>query len=124
MPGRARVLREIRPCAFAVGRSRAGRGTCDSPSVTVLGLIAGTCTTLSFLPQVIRTLKTRHARDLSAAWLLIFGLGTALWLTYGLLKSDVAVAGANGVTFLLVMTLVVAKYTLKPHPEPAPDETF
>jgi MtN3 and saliva related transmembrane protein len=92
--------------------------------VTVLGLIAGTCTTLSFLPQVIRTLKTRHARDLSAAWLLIFGLGTALWLTYGLLKSDVAVAGANGVTFLLVMTLVVAKYTLKPHPEAAPDETF
>ena len=92
--------------------------------MTVLGLIAGTCTTLSFLPQVIRTLKTRHARDLSAAWLLIFGLGTALWLNYGLLKSDVAVAGANGVTFLLVMTLVVAKYTLKPHPEPAPDETF
>ena len=92
--------------------------------MTVLGLIAGTCTTLSFLPQVIRTLKTRHARDLSAAWLLIFGLGTALWLTYGLLKSDVAVASANGVTFLLVMTLVVAKYTLKPHPETAPDETF
>ena len=92
--------------------------------MTILGLIAGTCTTLSFLPQVIRTLKTRHARDLSAAWLLIFGLGTALWLTYGLLKSDVAVAGANGVTFLLVMTLVVAKYTLKPRPEPAPDETF
>jgi MtN3 and saliva related transmembrane protein len=43
--------------------------------MTILGLIAGTCTTLSFLPQVIRTLRTRHARDLSAAWLLIFGLG-------------------------------------------------
>ena len=85
--------------------------------MTILGLIAGTCTTLSFLPQVIRTLRTRHARDLSAAWLLIFGLGTALWLTYGLLKSDVAVASANGVTFALVMVLIVAKYTLAP-PEP------
>jgi MtN3 and saliva related transmembrane protein len=82
--------------------------------MTILGLIAGFCTTVSFLPQVIRTLKTRHARDLSAAWLFIFGLGTALWLTYGLLKSDVAVAAANGVTFLLVMTLIVAKYTIKP----------
>jgi MtN3 and saliva related transmembrane protein len=92
--------------------------------MTILGLIAGACTTLSFLPQVIRTLKTRHARDLSAIWLLVFGLGTALWLTYGILRSDVAVASANGVTFLLVMTLIVAKYTLKPLDETTPDETF
>ena len=91
--------------------------------MTILGLIAGACTTLSFLPQVIRTLKTRHARDLSAAWLLIFGLGTALWLTYGILKGDVAVALANGVTFCLVLTLVVAKYTMKPLDDPAPGET-
>jgi MtN3 and saliva related transmembrane protein len=92
--------------------------------MTILGLIAGACTTLSFLPQVIRTLKTRHARDLSAAWLLIFGLGTALWLTYGLLRSDIAVALANGVTFCLVLTLVVAKYTMKPlEDEPAPGGT-
>jgi MtN3 and saliva related transmembrane protein len=90
--------------------------------MTILGLIAGTCTTLSFLPQVIRTLRTRHARDLSAAWLLIFGLGTALWLTYGLLKSDIAIALANGVTFGLVMVLIVAKYTLAP-PEPEVEST-
>jgi MtN3 and saliva related transmembrane protein len=89
--------------------------------MTILGLIAGTCTTLSFLPQVIRTLRTRHARDLSAAWLLIFGLGTALWLTYGLLKSDIAIALANGVTFGLVMVLIIAKYTLAP-PEPEVDD--
>jgi MtN3 and saliva related transmembrane protein len=92
--------------------------------MTVLGLIAGTCTTLSFLPQVIRTLQTRHAHDLSAAWLLIFGLGTALWLTYGILTSDIAVALANGITFCLVMTLVLAKYTMQPLDEPARDETF
>jgi MtN3 and saliva related transmembrane protein len=79
--------------------------------MTTLGLIAGTCTTLSFLPQVLRTLRTRHAGDLSAAWLLIFGLGTTMWLVYGLLRSDVAVAAANGVTFALVLTLVVAKFS-------------
>jgi MtN3 and saliva related transmembrane protein len=90
--------------------------------MTILGLIAGTCTTLSFLPQVIRTLQTRHARDLSAAWLFIFGVGTALWLAYGLLRSDIAVALANGVTFCLVLTLIVAKYTMKPLDEPAPDQ--
>ncbi len=82
--------------------------------MTVLGLFAGACTTLSFLPQVIRTLRTRHAGDLSAAWLLIFTVGTAAWLIYGILRSDIAVAAANGVTFVLVMMLVVAKFTTTP----------
>jgi MtN3 and saliva related transmembrane protein len=89
--------------------------------MTILGLIAGFCTTVSFLPQVIRTLRTRHARDLSAAWLFTFALGTALWLTYGILKSDVAVGAANGVTFCLVMTLIVAKYTISPVEEAEED---
>jgi MtN3 and saliva related transmembrane protein len=82
--------------------------------MTALGLFAGTCTTLSFLPQVIRTLRTRHAGDLSAAWLLIFGLGTVAWVVYGVLRSDLAVTVANAVTFCLVMSLVVAKFTMKP----------
>ncbi|HEX4305076.1 MAG TPA: SemiSWEET transporter [Solirubrobacterales bacterium] len=82
--------------------------------MTALGLFAGACTTLSFLPQVLRTLRTRHAGDLSAAWLLIFSVGTAAWLIYGIMRSDVAVAAANGVTFVLVMMLVVAKFTTTP----------
>jgi len=92
--------------------------------MTILGLFAGACTTLSFLPQVIRTLRTRHAGDLSTAWLFVFNLGTACWLVYGIARSDIAVAGANGVTFVLVLTLIVAKYTIRPEPESAPDETF
>jgi MtN3 and saliva related transmembrane protein len=88
--------------------------------MTALGLFAGTLTTLSFLPQVIRTLKTRHAGDLSAAWLLIFGLGTFTWLVYGVLRSDIAVAAANAVTFVLVVVLIAAKYTISPAPHPAP----
>jgi MtN3 and saliva related transmembrane protein len=85
--------------------------------MTILGLFAGTCTTLSFLPQVLRTLRTRHAADLSAAWLLTFAVGTTAWLIYGILRPDVAVAAANGVTFGLVMILIVAKYTIKPPPD-------
>ena len=87
--------------------------------MTALGLIAGTFTTLSFLPQVVRTLRSRHARDLSAAWLLIFGLGTAMWLAYGVLRSDVAVAVANGVTSVLVLVLIAAKYAIEPVDPPA-----
>jgi uncharacterized protein with PQ loop repeat len=54
-------------------------------------------------------------------WLLIFSVGTAAWLVYGILRSDVAVAAANGVTFALVLTLVVAKYTIKPSGPPTPE---
>jgi MtN3 and saliva related transmembrane protein len=81
--------------------------------MTILGLIAGTLTTLSFLPQVIRTLRTRHAADLSAAWLFTFAAGTACWLTYGILKGDIAITAANGVTFGLVVLLIGAKYTME-----------
>jgi MtN3 and saliva related transmembrane protein len=90
--------------------------------VTVLGLVAGTCTTLSFLPQVVRTLRSRHARDLSAAWLLVFGLGTVMWLAYGVLRSDVPVAVANGVTFVLVLVLIVAKYAIEPVDQPSSED--
>ena len=90
--------------------------------MTVLGLVAGTCTTLSFLPQVVRTLRSRHARDLSAAWLLIFGLGTAMWLAYGVLRSDLAVAVANGVTSVLVLVLIAAKYAIEPVDPATPDD--
>ena len=80
--------------------------------MTILGLIAGTLTTLSFLPQVIRTLRTRHAGDLSAAWLVTFGVGVASWCAYGILRSDVAIIVTNATTFALVMALVVAKYAV------------
>lgn len=84
--------------------------------MTALGLFAGTCTTLSFLPQVVRTLRTRHAGDLSAAWLLIFGVGTVAWVVYGVMRSDLAVTVANSITFILVLSLVIAKFTMKPKP--------
>ena len=92
--------------------------------MTALGLVAGACTTLSFLPQVIRTLRSRHARDLSAAWLLVFGLGTAMWLVYGVLRSDVAVAVANGVTAILVLVLIAAKYTIEPVDPPSSEDSL
>ncbi|MBS1881970.1 MAG: hypothetical protein JSS97_03315, partial [Actinobacteria bacterium] len=59
--------------------------------MTLLGLFAGACTTISFLPQVVRTLRTRHAADLSLTWLLIFALGVGSWCIYGVLKSDITI---------------------------------
>jgi MtN3 and saliva related transmembrane protein len=77
--------------------------------VTVLGLFAGALTTLSFLPQVVRTIRTRSARDLSWLWIVMMATGIGAWFVYGLLGADIPVMAANGLTLVLVGTLGVVK---------------
>jgi MtN3 and saliva related transmembrane protein len=78
-------------------------------TVTVLGLFAGALTTLSFLPQVIRTIRTHSARDLSWMWIVMMAAGITGWCVYGLLRTDVPVIAANGITLVLVSSLAVIK---------------
>ena len=78
-------------------------------AITVLGLLAGACTTTSFLPQVVRTIRTGHATDISWGWLALFTCGVAGWLAYGVIKSDLAIAVTNAITLALVITLVLLK---------------
>jgi MtN3 and saliva related transmembrane protein len=78
-------------------------------TLTTLGLISGTFTTLSFLPQVLRTLRTRSAADFSFGWLSLFGAGVSGWLAYGLLSADLAISLSNALTLALVLVLVGLK---------------
>src|SRR5207248_3593590 len=68
------------------------------PTMTLLGLLAGACTTVSFLPQVVRTFRTGSAKDMSWGWLSLFGAGVGGWLAYGLVGRDVAIIVANATT--------------------------
>jgi len=77
--------------------------------VTILGLAAGTLTTIAFLPQVIRTWRLKSARDLSLGMVLIFSAGVLLWLVYGLLTQDLPVILANLVTLVLNLTILIFK---------------
>lgn len=77
--------------------------------MTVLGLLAGACTTFSFLPQVVRTFRTASASDISWGWLVLFGSGVVGWLAYGLLTHDLAIIAANAITLVLVTTLAALK---------------
>lgn len=76
---------------------------------TAIGLAAATCTTVSFLPQAIRVIKTRRTRDLSLGMYTIFSTGTFLWLIYGILIEDIPVVAANSITFGLSFTILVLK---------------
>ncbi|CVK31853.1 SemiSWEET transporter [Methanoculleus bourgensis] len=78
-------------------------------SVTALGLIAGSLTTLSFAPQVVRAWRTRSTADLSLAMLIIFLAGILLWLAYGVVKEDLAIIAANSVTAVLIGLILSIK---------------
>jgi len=82
-------------------------------SIQALGLVAGACTTISFLPQVIKTWKTHSAKDLSLGMFSFFCLGVLLWLIYGIMVMDIPVIAANFVTLMLSSTLLVLKLKFK-----------
>jgi MtN3 and saliva related transmembrane protein len=70
----------------------------DEMIVTVLGLSASALSTLSLLPQVIRTWRTRSAGDISAGWLITALVAMLLWIAYGSLVGASAVVWANVLT--------------------------
>ncbi|NMM50653.1 SemiSWEET transporter [Marinigracilibium pacificum] len=79
----------------------------------IIGIVAGCCTTIAFLPQVIKTWKSKSAKDLSLSMFLIFFTGVLLWLTYGILISDIPVILANGATLVLSGILLFFKIRFK-----------
>lgn len=78
-------------------------------AVDLVGYFAAACTTLSFLPQLIRVLKLRSARDISLGMFLVFSFGTALWLAYGVAIHSWPVMVANAVTLVLALSILVLK---------------
>jgi MtN3 and saliva related transmembrane protein len=77
--------------------------------VTLIGLLAATLTTGSFLPQVIRAWRTRSTRDVSGWMFVLLVTGNALWLIYGALIGDLPLMAANLVTLALAGTILTLK---------------
>ena len=74
-----------------------------------VGSAAAVLTTLSFLPQVLHTLKTRDVSGISLVMYSAFTVGVALWLVYGLLLGSWPIVIANVITVLLALAIVVMK---------------
>jgi MtN3 and saliva related transmembrane protein len=81
------------------------------PTLTELtGSLAAMLTTLSFLPQVMKTWQTRSAADFSWIWLVTFAAGLFLWLLYGVALSSMPLIVANGITLSLVLAIGFVKW--------------
>jgi MtN3 and saliva related transmembrane protein len=76
---------------------------------TVIGVAAAICTTVSFIPQVLKTIKTGQTKDISLSMYLIFTTGIILWLIYGIAISDLPIILANSITVILTSTVLVMK---------------
>lgn len=70
-------------------------------TVELLGSLAALCTTISFLPQVVRTWRSKSVGDISLTMYLVFCTGLALWLVYGLCLGSLPIIAANTITLAL-----------------------
>jgi MtN3 and saliva related transmembrane protein len=80
---------------------------------TVIGALAAIGTTFAWLPQVLKTWRTRKADDFSWTYLAMFSAGVTGWLVYGLLKKDGVILAANATTLVLTLVIVWVKISAR-----------
>ena len=78
-------------------------------TIVIVGYIAGTLTTIAFIPQVARAWKMKETRDLSLVMLLLFAVGVLLWTFYGIWTDSLPIIAANIITFFLILVLLGLK---------------
>lgn len=81
--------------------------------IKTIGFLAGLLTTISFLPQVIKTYQTKRADDFNLLFLLLFLCGISLWLVYGIMIHEWPIILANSVTIVLNIILLWMKLKYK-----------
>ncbi len=80
----------------------------------LIGYLAASLTTLSFVPQALHTFRTRDVSGISLGMYSAFTLGVALWLAYGLLLQAWPVVVANAITLALASSILVMKLRFHP----------
>jgi MtN3 and saliva related transmembrane protein len=79
----------------------------------IIGIFAGTLTTVSFLPQVIKTWKLKSAKDISMGMFILFSCGLSLWIMYGIYTKSIPIIVANSITLLLAFFIIAMKLKFK-----------
>ena len=79
--------------------------------IEIIGIIAAFLTTIAFIPQVYKVVKSNSTDGLSQTTFSIFTIGVFLWLIYGFLKNSVSMIIGNGIT--LILALIILSYLIK-----------
>lgn len=81
--------------------------------ITIIGLFAAFGTTVSFLPQAIKTIQTKNTSGISLSMYALFTAGTLLWLLYGIMSGGLPVTIANAITFVFASIILTYKIIYK-----------
>jgi MtN3 and saliva related transmembrane protein len=74
--------------------------------IDIIGLFAGACVTISVIPQIVKVYRTKKVRAISLKMFGTLTFGLAVWIVYGILKSDLPIIITNSVSFCLNLTMV------------------
>lgn len=77
------------------------------------GYIAAVLTTVSFIPQAIKTIRTRNTQGISLVMYIMFSTGVLLWFLYGIFINDIPVIVANAVTLFFAVIILFYKIIYK-----------
>ncbi len=77
--------------------------------VRIIGFFSAACTTAAFLPQVIKSWRTKKTRDISSGWLGLLVVGIFSWIVYGILREDLVIIIGNVATVAMLAVLLYLK---------------
>jgi MtN3 and saliva related transmembrane protein len=80
-----------------------------------MGYAAALLTTAAYVPQLVRVLRLRSARDISLPTFIMFALGVVFWLLYGLYTGSRPIIASNSVTLVLAISIIVLKLRYDRH---------
>jgi MtN3 and saliva related transmembrane protein len=89
--------------------------------VTIVGAVAGVASTTSFLPQLVKVLRTRDTSSISAGMYVVTVTAFALWVTYGVMLNEMPLILSNGLSLLMSGFILVMKLLSKPGKEKVAD---
>ena len=81
--------------------------------IEIIGLIAGGCTSAALLPQLIKTIKTKKAADVSVFMFIVMLTGNVLWVYYGFVKSELPIIITNFISIAFDISVIFFKYKYK-----------
>lgn len=86
-------------------------------SIQILGMTAGSISAITFLPQVIKTWKTKSAGDISVLMFTFATISVIMWLVYGIILEDIPIIYTNSLVLICSVIMLYFKFRFKKKPE-------
>jgi len=77
--------------------------------IETVGFVAGAFTSISFLPQVIKSYKTKSTKDIAISLTIINLCGQILWIAYGLGINSISLIVMSSITLIMTLSLLALK---------------